>query len=67
MRQPAHIAMTVIVRASTLSHSVVAQTGGGNPFSPQNFAQLDFEENVVLAADVSTQTEQQVEINEQQS
>ena len=46
---------------------MVAQTGGSNPYSLQNFAQPDFEENVVSAADVSTQTEQQIEINEQQS
>ena len=65
--QPAHIAMTAIVGASNLSHSVVAQTGGSNPYSLQIFAQPDFEENVVSAADVSTQTEQQIEINEQQS
>ncbi len=51
--QPAHIAMTVIVGASNLSHSVVAQTGGSNPYSLQIFAQPDFEENVV-SADVST-------------
>ena len=65
--QPAHTAMTAIVGASNLSHSVVAQTGGSNPYSLQIFAQPDFEENVVSAADVSTQTEQQIEINEQQS
>ncbi len=58
--QPAHIAMTAIVGASNLSHSVVAQTGGSNPYSLQNFAQPDFEENVVSAADVSTQTEQKL-------
>jgi len=65
--QPAHIAMTAIVGASNLSHSVVAQTGGSNPYSLQIFAQPDFEENVVSAADISTQTEQQIEINEQLS
>jgi len=65
--QPAHIAMTAIVGASNLSHSVVAQTGGSNPYSLQNFAQPDFEENVVWAANISTQTEQQIEINEQLS
>ncbi len=59
--------MTAIVGASTLSYSVVAQTGGSNPCSLQIFAQPDFEENVVSAADVSTQTEQKLEINEQQS
>jgi hypothetical protein len=64
----AHIAMTAIVGASTLSHSAVAQTGVSNPYSLQNFAQPDFEENVVsaAAADVNTQTEQQIEIDEQQ-
>ncbi len=36
--QPAHIAMTAIVEASNLSHSVVAQTGGSNPYSLQIFA-----------------------------
>jgi hypothetical protein len=46
---------------------VVAQTGGSNPYSLQIFAQPDFEKKVVSAADVSTQTEQQIEINEQQS
>jgi hypothetical protein len=46
---------------------VVAQTGGSNPYSLQIFAQPDFEENVVSVADVSTQTEQLIEINEQQS
>ena len=46
---------------------MVAQTGGSNPYSLQIFAQPDFEENVVSAADVSTQTEQQIRINEQQS
>ena len=61
------MSMTAIVGATNLSHSVVAQTGGSNPCSLQNFAQPDFEENVVSAADVSTQTEQQIEINEQQS
>jgi hypothetical protein len=66
-RQPAHIAMTAIVGASNLSHAVVAQTRGSNPYSLQIFAQPDFEENVVSAVDVSTQTEQQIEINEQQS
>jgi hypothetical protein len=65
--QPAHIAMTAIVGASKISHSVVAQTGDSNPYSLQIFAQPDFEENVVSIADVSTQTEQQIEINEQQS
>ncbi len=65
--QPAHIAMTANVGASNLSHSVVAQTGGSSPYSLKNFAQPDFEEKVVSAADVSTQTEQQIEINEQQS
>ncbi len=66
--QPAHIAMTAIfIGASNLSHSVVTQTGGSNPYSLQIFAQTDFDENVVSAADVSTQTEQQIEINEQQS
>jgi len=65
--QPTHIAMTAIVGASNLSHSVVAQTGGSNPYSLQNFAQPDFEENLVSAADISTQTEQQIEINEQLS
>jgi hypothetical protein len=59
--------MTAIVGASNLSHSVVAQTGGSNPYSLQIFAQPDFEENVVSVADVSTQTEQQIEINEQLS
>ncbi len=59
--------MTASVGASTLSHSVVAQTGGSNPYSLQIFAQPDFEENVVSTADVSTQTEQHIEINEQQS
>jgi hypothetical protein len=59
--------MTAIVGASNLSHSVVAQAGSSNPYSLQIFAQPDFEENVVSAADVSTQTEQQNEINEQQS
>ncbi len=45
--------MTAIVGASTLSHSVtvVAQTGGSNPYSQQTFAQPDFEEKVVSAAD----------------
>ncbi len=62
---PAHIAMTAIVGASTLSHSVVAQTGGSNPHSLQNFAQPNFEVNVVSAAEVSTQTEHQIELNEQ--
>ncbi len=65
--QPAHIAMTAIVGASNLSLSVVAQTGGSNPYSIQNFAQPDFDQNVVSAADVSTQTEQQIGKNEQQS
>ncbi len=65
--QPAHIAMTAIVGASTLSHSVVAQLGGSNPYSIQNFAQPDFEENVLSAADVSTHTEKQIEIDELQS
>ncbi len=46
---------------------MVAQTGGSNPYSLQIFAQPDFEENVVSVADVSTQTEQLIEINEQQS
>jgi hypothetical protein len=59
--------MTAVVGASTLSHSVVAQTGGINPYSLQIFEQPDFEENVVSAADVSTKTEQQIEISEQQS
>ncbi len=40
--QPAHIAMTVIVGASSLSHSVVAQTGGSNPYSLQSFELPDF-------------------------
>jgi hypothetical protein len=67
-RQPARIDITAIVGASTLSHSVVAQTGGSsNPYSLQIFGQPDFEENVVSPADVSTQTEQQIEVNEQQS
>ncbi len=61
--QSAHIAMTAIVGASNLSHSVVAQTGGSNPYSIQNFAQPEFEKNVVSAADVSTQTEQKIGIN----
>jgi hypothetical protein len=65
--QPAPIAMIAIVGASNLSHSVVAQTGCSNPYSLQIFAQPDFEENVVSAADVSTQTEQQIGINEQQN
>ena len=65
--QPAHVAMTAIVGASTISHSVVAQTGGSNPYSLQIFAQPDFEENLVPVADISTQTEQQIEINEQLS
>ncbi len=37
--------------------------GGSNPYSLQIFAQPDFEENVRSAADISTQTEQQIEIN----
>jgi hypothetical protein len=45
--QPAHIAMTAIVGASILSHSVVAQTGGSNTESLQNFAQPELKENVV--------------------
>jgi hypothetical protein len=63
--QPAHIAMTAIVRASTHTHSVVAQTVGSNPYSLQKFAQPEHEEFVVSAAGVSTQTEQQIEINHQ--
>jgi hypothetical protein len=59
--------MTAIVGASIFSHSVVAQIRGSNPYSLKNFAQPDFEENVVSAADISTQTEQQMEMNEQQS
>jgi hypothetical protein len=58
--QPAHIAMIAIVGASTLSHSVVAQTGSNNPYSLQIFAQPVFKENVVSAADLSTQTGQQL-------
>ncbi len=57
--QPAHIAVIAIVGASTLSHSVVAQTGGSNPYSLQSLAQPVFKENVVSAADVSTHTGQQ--------
>ncbi len=59
--------MTAIVGSSYLSHSMVAKTGVSNPYSLEIFAQPDFEENVVSAADVSTQTEQQSEIKEQQS
>jgi hypothetical protein len=61
--------MTAIVGASYLSHSVVAKTGISNPYSLEIFAQPVFEEpeNVVSAADVSTQTKQQSEIKEQQS
>jgi hypothetical protein len=56
--QPAHIAMTAIVGASTISHSVVAQTGG---------LAFKFSRNQISVADVSTQTVQQIEINEKQS
>ncbi len=68
--QPDQIAMTAIVGASYLSHSVVAKTGVSNPYSLEVFAQPDFKENVVIvvsAADVSTQTEQQSEKKQQQS
>ncbi len=45
----------------------MAQTGGSNPYCLQNFAQPEREEYVVSAADVSTQTEQEIKIKEQQS
>ncbi len=38
--------------------------GGSNPYSLQKIAQPDFEENSLAAPDVSTQTEQHIEINE---
>jgi hypothetical protein len=67
--QPVHIAMTAIVGASTLTHSLVAQTGEVIltvfKFLRKRFSERMF--NVVSAPDVSTQTEQQIEINEQQS
>ncbi len=66
-RQPDDFAMTAIVGSSTFSHSVLVQTGGGNTESLQNFAQPELEENVLPLTDASTQTEQQIEINEQQN